>query len=96
MTDTFGGVIVAILGILLPILGVLVTIGVRIGGKIDRTNDRIDKTNDRIDKTNGRIDSAASTLRGESQKAHSDIGTNINRVEEKIDKLIFHFLGKKE
>ena len=59
--------------------------------KIEKTNDKIEKTNektnDKIEKTNDKIATAEKSLREDSRTAHSEIVTNINRVDKKVDDL---------
>ena len=66
----------------------------RTNGKIEKTNDKIEKmndkierTNDKIERTNDKIAAAERSLREDSRTAHSEIGTNINRVDAKVDDL---------
>ena len=53
----------------------------------EKTNDKIEKTNDKIEKMNDKIATAEKSLREDSRMAHSEIVTNINRVDKKVDDL---------
>ena len=53
----------------------------------EKTNDKIEKTNDKIEKMNDKIATAEKSLREDSRTAHSEIVTNINRVDKKVDDL---------
>ena len=69
-----------ILGLLGAILTAVVTFGVRLDIKNDRTNERIDRTNDRID-------AAARDLKEDARIAHAQIGTNIHKLDAKVDEV---------
>ena len=68
-------------------LGFLFAIWWKLDGKIERTNGKIEKMNDKIERTNDKIATAERSLREDSRTAHSEIGTNINRVDAKVDDL---------
>ena len=59
----------------------------RMNDKIERMNDKIGRTNDKIERTNDKIAVAERSLREDSRTAHSEIVTNINRVDTKVDDL---------
>ena len=59
----------------------------KLDGKIEKTNGKIEKMNDKIERTNDKIAVAERSLREGSRTAHSEIVTNINRVDAKVDDL---------
>ena len=61
-------------------LGFLFAIWWKLDGKIERTNGKIEQMNGKIEKMNDKIAAAERSLREE-------IGTNINRVDAKVDDL---------
>ena len=68
-------------------VGFLIAVWWKLDGKIERMNDKIGRTNGKIEKTNDKVAAAERSLREDSRTAHSEIVTNINRVDTKVDDL---------